>query len=253
MISQARLESNRLNAKKSTGPRSEEGKRRSSMNAITHGMTAKISLLPDEDEAAFERRMFEWVRDYGPRSDGELFQARRAVYCSWQVERARRSQSARLCFQAETALDEKRKLEQREATELSLRLFRRPGEGRSGAEVQGDGEDSGTLPDAGGPVERDDADHPALCVLGLEATESGCRWLLTRWTELKAVINDETMAWQAPNDSRPFGCWALILSTLCTRRGSWRSYRRARCSIPMRASLSTSTGASWPQPIPAGQ
>jgi hypothetical protein len=98
MISQARLEANRSNAKKSTGPRSEEGKRRSSRNAITHGMTAKISLLPDEDEAGFERRMFEWVREYGPQSDGELFQARRAVYCSWQVERARRSQSARLCF-----------------------------------------------------------------------------------------------------------------------------------------------------------
>ena len=51
---------------------------------------------------------------------------------------------------------------------------------------------------AGGAVERDDAHHPALFVLGLEATESGCRWLLTRWTELKAVIDDENLAWQAP-------------------------------------------------------
>ena len=63
MISQARLEANRRNAKKSTGPRTEEGKRRSSLNAITHGMTARIALLPDEDQAAFDRRMVQWVQE----------------------------------------------------------------------------------------------------------------------------------------------------------------------------------------------
>ena len=49
-----------------------------------------------------------------------------------------------------------------------------------------------------GTGERDDADHPALLVLGLEASEIGCRWLLDRWNELRAVIDDEGSAWQAP-------------------------------------------------------
>jgi hypothetical protein len=97
MVSQARLESNRRNAQKSTGPRSEEGKRRSSMNAITHGMTARLALLSDEDEAKFERRMSEWVREYGPKSESELYHAERAVYCSWLLERNTKAQSARLC------------------------------------------------------------------------------------------------------------------------------------------------------------
>ncbi len=42
-ISQARLRANRLNAQKSTGPRSEEGKRRSALNSLksTGPKTAK--------------------------------------------------------------------------------------------------------------------------------------------------------------------------------------------------------------------
>jgi hypothetical protein len=199
MISQARLDANRRNAKQSTGPRTQEGKRRSSGNAITHGMTARFALLPDEDEAAFDRRMFEWVRKYGPRNDGELFQAERAAYCSWLVERARRAQSARLVFKAQTALDEKRIREEREYAEFALRLFRLPGGGQSGkGETHGNREQQEGLPGLCGIGGRDNSEHPAQLVLALEAIEAGCRWLLGRWNELKAVIEDERLAWQAP-------------------------------------------------------
>jgi hypothetical protein len=209
MISQARLESNRLNAKKSAGPRTEEGKRRSSLNAITRGMTA-IALLPDEDPAAFDRRMVQWVQDYRPQNDGELFQAERAAYSAWLIQRSRRAQSARLAFRAQTALDEQQNREERESMELALRLFRLPGGGQAGAQ--------GTCQKQDGPAgvclpgERDDAGHPALLVLGLEASEIGCRWLLDRWNELKAVIDDEGTAWQAPERFK-----AIRLLSLDTR------------------------------------
>jgi hypothetical protein len=41
-----RAEINRANARHSTGPRTEAGKKRSSLNALRHGITAKPSSCP---------------------------------------------------------------------------------------------------------------------------------------------------------------------------------------------------------------
>ena len=49
MTSLKQIEANRRNALRSTGPRSEEGKQRSSRNALRHGLTAETVLEPLED------------------------------------------------------------------------------------------------------------------------------------------------------------------------------------------------------------
>jgi hypothetical protein len=57
MISVQRLEANRRNALRSTGPRTENGKQRSRTNAVRHGLTAETvvgSLEDAEDYKAFE-------------------------------------------------------------------------------------------------------------------------------------------------------------------------------------------------------
>src|SRR6516162_5893736 len=57
MSSFRQIESNRRNARLSTGPVTEEGKRKSRQNAVRHGLTAEtvIDALEDaEDYAAFE-------------------------------------------------------------------------------------------------------------------------------------------------------------------------------------------------------
>ena len=45
---------NRLNAKKSTGPKTVLGKRRSSLNSITHGLTCEKNVSIGENKKEFE-------------------------------------------------------------------------------------------------------------------------------------------------------------------------------------------------------
>ncbi len=52
MTSQRRLEANRRNALKSTGPKTPEGKAAVRLNALKHGLLSRDILLPGEDEAA---------------------------------------------------------------------------------------------------------------------------------------------------------------------------------------------------------
>ena len=58
MTSLRQIESNRRNALRSTGPKTEAGKQRSSKNAVRHGLTAETVIEPledPEDYKAFEQ------------------------------------------------------------------------------------------------------------------------------------------------------------------------------------------------------
>ena len=56
MATEKQKKANRENAKKSTGPRTEEGKARSSQNGIKHGLLARDAVMADEDPAEYDRQ-----------------------------------------------------------------------------------------------------------------------------------------------------------------------------------------------------
>jgi hypothetical protein len=51
---------------RSTGPKTPDGKARSSMNRLTHGCRSQITVLPDEDPAEFEFTVQAWFDHYQP-------------------------------------------------------------------------------------------------------------------------------------------------------------------------------------------
>ncbi len=124
MTTSAQIRRNQQNAKHSTGPRSIEGKNRSKYNAMKHGCTAKLALLPDEKPAEFNKHTNAFFEHFLPQNPYEVNLAEDAVYCSWQLKRCREAAWSRLHQKAVMGdADELQRLEN-EVTELSGELFR---------------------------------------------------------------------------------------------------------------------------------
>jgi len=87
VASHRQTKANRSNAQRSTGPVTAEGKRRSCTNATTHGLTARLPLLPGEDEAAFLQLREALHRDLDP--EGALMEQwiEEIVVMLWRLQR----------------------------------------------------------------------------------------------------------------------------------------------------------------------
>jgi hypothetical protein len=88
MTSYRQIEANRRNARKSTGPITEEGKKRSRCNAVRHGLSAEtvIGALEDaEDYQAFEAAI---IADYDAQSAVERELVLRLASLLWRLRRS---------------------------------------------------------------------------------------------------------------------------------------------------------------------
>ena len=103
MSSLRRIEANRRNALKSTGPRTPEGKAKAAQNATTHGL-ARLTItpinpgcfLPNEDPAAFLDLLNEYVDTYRPQHRDEIDLLTEAVFAKWRQQRLWLAESAQL-------------------------------------------------------------------------------------------------------------------------------------------------------------
>jgi hypothetical protein len=95
------IDANRRNARKSTGPVTEEGKQRSRCNAVRHGLTAEtvIGALEDaEDYKAFEAAI---VVDYDAQSAVERELVLRLASLLWRLRRATSMETGLFAMQAD--------------------------------------------------------------------------------------------------------------------------------------------------------
>jgi hypothetical protein len=90
-VSPRKLAANRRNASRSTGPRTPRGKRRSSLNALKHGMLAKDFVIPElegKDAAAeFRALLHALTSDLAPRGAFELLLVEKIAVCTWRMRR----------------------------------------------------------------------------------------------------------------------------------------------------------------------
>jgi len=93
MSSQAQILANRLNAQKSTGPRTNQGKAAVSQNAVKHGLLAEQDVITSESQADFRLYRDQLLDELSPVSPMESMLAERIVTLSWRLKRAGRFQN----------------------------------------------------------------------------------------------------------------------------------------------------------------
>ena len=66
MSTAAQIAANQKNAQLSSGPSSESGKAKSSLNAVKSGLTGRTVLLPGDDAAEYQRHLAAFTEEFNP-------------------------------------------------------------------------------------------------------------------------------------------------------------------------------------------
>ena len=88
MSSLRRILSSRANGARSRGPVTVEGKQRSSLNALAHGLLARCTLMHGESPEALEALLNQHLERLGPADGVELGMMQEMVAAYWRLRRA---------------------------------------------------------------------------------------------------------------------------------------------------------------------
>lgn len=96
-VTPRKIEANRRNAQRSTGPRTERGKSNARFNAVTRGLFAKHIVIPicdgDEAEKDFNSFLNGLNQDFQPVGFYEEWSVVKIAECMWRLRRATRCES----------------------------------------------------------------------------------------------------------------------------------------------------------------
>lgn len=98
-ISEQKLAANRLNAQKSTGPRSPEGKRNSARNSSRHAILAQSILIDEESADRFTRHLNSFFADFRPSNNTERHLVEIMAINNWRMRRLWNIESASIAHE----------------------------------------------------------------------------------------------------------------------------------------------------------
>ena len=84
-----KLAANQANAQLSTGPKTPEGKKASSMNARKHGLSARELVIRPEDQPAFDELHAAYLAELQPQGILETEMCNAIVHAAWNLRRVR--------------------------------------------------------------------------------------------------------------------------------------------------------------------
>ena len=81
------IDANRRNARKSTGPKTPEGKAAVSMNSLRHGLRARTVVLPGESHEEFHQLCDDLEHEWQPESRTAQFYLEQMAVSQWKLTR----------------------------------------------------------------------------------------------------------------------------------------------------------------------
>ena len=94
MTSATQISANQSNSQLSTGPRTDSGKAAASHNALKHGLTSSLTVLPDEDQSEFDNLLERYRNQFGFDGEHESFLVEQMARSRWKLARIQRLEEA---------------------------------------------------------------------------------------------------------------------------------------------------------------
>src|SRR5205085_2883771 len=94
MATERQIEANRLNAQKSTGPRTPEGRAAVRLNGVKHGITAQTLVLKGEIEADFTDLLDSYEAEHQPETPTEVSLVLQLAMSTWRLRRLYHAEAA---------------------------------------------------------------------------------------------------------------------------------------------------------------
>ena len=105
MATEKQIAANRLNAQKSTGPRTREGRAASRLNSLKHGLTAETLILPGENASDLEALLDAFESKFRPTDEVEQDLVRQMALATWRLRRFSQVENALWDFNMRSAAE----------------------------------------------------------------------------------------------------------------------------------------------------
>ncbi len=159
LTAEQRAAQNRQNARKSTGPKSAEGKSRASANALKHGLRVDVLPIPGEDAEVIVARAEAWNDYYRPQSPAAQHLVNECARATVQSDRVAKFQALSIASQQKEARAHWIDQREKDVKAQAARLRNNSAEARK----------------------------------QLLATAAGCRWLIARWEMLQKSLQGRAL------------------------------------------------------------
>jgi hypothetical protein len=89
MSTLVQIKANQKNSRKSTGPTTPEGKKRSSLNAVRHNLTGQLVLVQEGETEIYDTHCKEYRADFAPKGKVEIELTQELADLRWSINRIR--------------------------------------------------------------------------------------------------------------------------------------------------------------------